>query len=261
MSESTAVSSSKEDEQKVYENLLALRVEPDGTESYGDKADQFIEWYGPEGAMVVTLLHGGSFRQNIGLDFTRPAAFALAEAGFRVALPEYRRLAGSPELTFEDARLLARHPLIGSSTWIGHCAGATMALDVLFSDEFELTHVVALAPLFDLARAVRETASENAGDISDFMGGMPVDQPERYAQFDPMRRWMELGEAQFAARGLRLDIIHGTADATVPVVRSKDLNTEPFNVAIVPGAHHNDVIRPGDDAWIFLRGALGDASA
>lgn len=261
MSESTAASPSREEEQKVYDNLLALRVEPDGTESYGTKADQFIEWYGPEGAMVVTLLHGGCFREDIGLDFARPAAFALAEAGYRVALPEYRRLAGTPEVTFEDARLLAQHPLIGPSTWVGHCAGATMALDVLFSGEYELRDVVALAPLFDLSRDVREAVASGETATVDFMGGTPVEQPERYARFDPMRRWRELGEAQFAARGLRLDIIHGTADATVPAVRSKDLNTEPFNVALVPGANHNDLIRPGDDAWIFLLGALGNSAA
>ena len=38
--------------------------------------------------------------------------------------------------------------------------------------------------------------------------------------------------------------------------RSRDLRSEPFNLAIVEGANHIDLIRPDHDAWVYLLGAL-----
>lgn len=245
-------------EQQVFNDLRSLQVLPGNIEIYGEKVDQFIEWYGPEYGKPVTFVHGGYFHDAVDLSYARPAAFALGEAGYRVALVEYRRLAGHPELTFDDINTLAHHPVLSQSVWLGHSSGGTFALDVLMDDATSVTHAVVLAPLFDLARDAYDRADSGRFEAATFLGGMPSEIPDVYAKYDPQARYAEIGPERFISRELQLDIIHGSLDETVPVQRSKELCTEPFHVAIVSDANHSDLIRPGHDAWLLLLGALGD---
>lgn len=244
-------------EQKVRDNLRALDVASLEIERYGVHPDQFIEWYGPEGGKVVCFVHGGFFHEDGTLSYLRPAAFALGEAGYRVALVEYRRIAGNTSATMEDMSVLTRHRRLRGATWLGHSAGSIPVLNVLFDPDLAPSHAVVLAPIFDLRRDVEEFKDTAKSDLARWVGGSPQQVPNAYADFDSAVAYARLGADGFSSRGYRLDVIHGALDETIPVQRSRDLAAEPFNVAIVAEANHNDVICPGHDAWILLLGALG----
>lgn len=238
--------------------LQSLDVESVEIERYGVHPDQFIEWYGPETGAPVVLWHGGYFHENGMLTYLRPAAYALGEAGYRVALPEYRYIAGQPEVTFADSATLAQHPKLAGAVWAGHSLGAVIALRALFSDDLPVDHVVALSPIVDMARAAREDSARlSVNPVRDWLQALPDENPEAYLEWEPLVLYALMGAVGFQRRALRLDIIHGALDQTVPVQRTQDLQGEPFNIAIVPGENHNDVIRPGSDSWLIFLGALG----
>ncbi|WP_124054183.1 alpha/beta hydrolase family protein [Arcanobacterium ihumii] len=244
-------------EKQVLENLLALDVASEELERYGVHPDQFIEWYGPEDGTVICFIHGGFFHEDGTLRYLRPSALALGEEGYRIALPEFRRVPGNPAPSLEDMATLARHPLLANATWLGHSAGSLNVLNVLFNTELQPSHGVVLAPIFDLRRDAEEFPNLSASKTVHWLGGTPDRIPDVYQEYDPAVRYSRLGADGFVGAGYRLDIIHGALDATIPIQRTRDLATEPFNIAIVPDANHNDVIRPGHDAWLFLLGALG----
>ncbi|MBM7824844.1 pimeloyl-ACP methyl ester carboxylesterase [Arcanobacterium pluranimalium] len=255
--DSFAADIEKTPEKQVLENLLALDVASEEIERYGVHPDQYIEWYGPEDGKVICFIHGGFFHEDGTLRYLRPSALSLGEVGYRIALPEFRRIPGNPAVSLEDMATLARHPQLAEATWLGHSAGSLNVLNVLFDTELRPSHGVVLAPIFDLRRDAEETPSLSSAATIHWLGGTPAEIPDVYQEFDPAVRYARLGADGFSSAGYRLDIIHGALDATIPVQRTRDLASEPFNIAIVPDANHNDVIRPGHDAWLLLLGALG----
>lgn len=236
--------------------LRSLPVFPDSIERYGDDPRQFIEWYGAVDAKPVCFLHGGRFLTSNSISTTRPAARALAQAGYRVALPEFRLEPGRPELAASDSLDFAHHEVLKDAVWIGHDAGGTFALNVVLAPELDPVAAILLAPIVDLARDMREDPEYDEGHTSRWIGGSPEELPDRYALYDPIFNYYQLGHAKYQAKELSVDIIHGTADEIIPVERSRDLRSEPFNLAIVEGANHIDLIRPDRDAWVYLLGAL-----
>lgn len=245
-------------EKQVILDLASLNVASEEIEKYGVHPDQFIEWYGVEGGRVIVLVHGGLISADASLSYLRPAALALGEAGYRVALVEYRRGARHPEISFEDIATLTRHKALQDATWCGHSIGAIFILNALFNPENSVKHCVGIAPVMDLRREAESKDTPMAETIIKWLGGSPSYIPDIYAEYDPAVRYAQIGNANgFSAQGYHLDIIHGTADMTVPVQHTKDFQSEPFNIAIVPDADHGDVVLPGQDAWLFLLGALG----
>ncbi|MDY5585323.1 MAG: hypothetical protein SPG61_06005 [Arcanobacterium sp.] len=244
-------------EREVVQNLLALDIACEEVERYGMHPDQFIEWYGPTDGKVVCFVHGGYFHEDGTLGYLRPAALALAEAGYRVALVEYRFIDGAPELSLEDVAALTRHPQLANAIWLGHSAGSILVFHAIFNEELAPKHGVVLAPIFDLRRDVEEFQKDTPSVLARWIGGSPTAIPDVYAQLDPAVQYARLGADAFSRLGLRLDMIHGVLDRTIPAQRTRELSTEPFNIAMVPDANHVDVIRPGHDAWILLLGALG----
>ena len=244
-------------EAEVVNALRSLDVASADIERYGVHPDQYIEWYGPKDGAPVVLWHGGYFYEDGTLCYLRPAAYALGEAGYRVALPEYRRMAGNQAVTFEDSETLARHPELEDAVWIGHSAGAVPVVRALLMDDLPVRHAVALSPILDLAQAAREdTERIGVNPVLNWMQVAPEEHLEAYLKWEPRVLYSLMGAAGFQRRGLTLDIIHGALDQTVPVQRTRDLMGEPFNIAIVPGENHSDVVRPGSDAWLLLLGAL-----
>ena len=128
---------------------------PDLVVRYGDGPDQVADVYLPAGAThrnwtgerapLAIFLHGGFWRAEYGREHTGPLAEALADAGFVVCAPEYRR-SGQPgggwPGTFDDVataadrlpRLVAKatHGLVDPDpAWTilaGHSAGGHLAL-------------------------------------------------------------------------------------------------------------------------------------
>lgn len=242
-------------DEEVLESLCALDVASEEIVSYGIHPRQFIEWYGPAAGQLVVLVHGIFADDRYGLPALRPAALALGEAGYRVALVEYRREAGDPSVTLEDTRTLARLPQLLGATWIGFSSGAIPVLDLLFGENSTVRHGVLLAPIIDLRQEVEEKGIY-AKAAQQWMGDTPEKNPDLYAQYDPAVAYARLGADAFTAEGYRLDIVHGTKDQIVPAQRTYNLAKEPFNIALVPEANHYDLICPGHDAWILLLGAL-----
>lgn len=246
-------------EAAAIEWLCSLPVVPDSVEHYGDDPHQVIEWYGDPEGKPVCFVHGGCFYAGDTLPASRPAARALARAGYYVGLADYRITDARPELTAHDAMKLAMHPVLEQAIWVGHDVGGAFAMNVVLAPETAVRCAILLAPILDLARDVREDPSGEDGATARWIGGSPEQFPDRYAMYDPMFTYYQVGQARFRARELSIDIIHGSDDEIVPAQRSRDVRAEPFNLAIVENADHIDLIRPGQDAWVYFLGALASA--
>ncbi|ADH93151.1 alpha/beta hydrolase family protein [Arcanobacterium haemolyticum] len=241
-------------ERHVLETLAALSVASEEIEPYGSDPAQFIEWYGPAEGQPVVFVHGGGFRSPLSVGHARPAALALGEEGYRVALVEMRKERGNPNVTLADLDTLAHLPQLANATWIGHSLGATLAIDVVLDPDLPPTKAIGLAPFCHLANEV-DIHPDGSG-IELWIGGKPENLPGIYTKLDPRARMKELGEARFVANELNIQIIHGEDDQTIPLARVRGNASTTIRTAIVPGANHVDLIRPGHDAWLFLLGAL-----
>lgn len=171
--------------------------------SYGDHPDQKIELYGDasQGDATVVLIHGGYWRAIFDCEHIRPLGVALAKAGFHIAIPEFRRVAGDPEQTISDLsnalRALGERPLI----LIGYSSGGHLAL--LVADEIPtVSKVIGLAPVTDLQES--QLHELGRGAVREWLG---VDAAER-SDIDPIQR---------TPLSKPVTHIHGTADERVPI--------------------------------------------
>src|SRR5215472_18908493 len=205
--------------------LTRLGRPPDLVLSYGDGTDQIADVHLPperdpaasrsaERVPLIIFLHGGFWRAQYGREHTRPLAGALAEAGFVVCAPEYRRSGqpggGWPGMFDDVAAAVDRLPalvaeatdgLVGSDpggvVLAGHSAGGHLALWAAsrhnlpagsrwHAGESAWHGVVALAAVSDLAASYRKALGRQAA--AAMMGGSPADVGEdRYFQADPSR--------------------------------------------------------------------------
>lgn len=210
---------------------------------YGPDPEQVVEIYGAAADPLLVFVHGGFFRPTIDRGHARPAAAALATARWHVWLPEYRRIPGDPDASVVDLRAVAE--LAAARTgqtgvWVGHSAGATLALlRACDSDLPPAWGVLALAGVLDLARADRENLGEGA--IAQWVGARVDSDPAAYAALDPRQRVMS-----GALRTERIGLVHGSADATVPVAHSRDF---PAPLELLSGAHHLDPVDPSSPFW------------
>lgn len=229
-------------EDAALDRLLTEEVGVGEVISYGDDPDQVCEWWGSPAHPVVVIVHGGYFRPTIDRTHARSMAAALAQAGYRVALLEYRRRPGEPTASVTDLELfdscLQGEPI----AWIGHSAGGTLVmLQGLCHPTPSL--ILALAPVADLARAATEGLGDGA--VPAWMGGFPEE--VAYTDLDPALR-LRRGESIE-----NLAIIHGEDDATVPVEHTRDL---PVPATVLSGAHHFDVIDPTSPHFATVLGVL-----
>ncbi|MFI9400702.1 alpha/beta hydrolase [Nocardia sp. NPDC052316] len=218
-------------EQAALDRLFAQSGDPGAVNSYGPHPDQVTEVFGEPGPTVV-FVHGGYFRPSIDRTHARPAARALAAAGARVVLMEYRRTPGDPMTAIADLDLLESR-LTDPALWIGHSAGGMLALTRAY---VRRAAVLALAPVADLARASRLNLGNGA--VTAWMGGTPEQQPRRYADLDP--------QVRLPSEPPGVLLVHGSDDQTVPVALSQD---SPAESVVLPHTHHFDLIDPESDAW------------
>jgi acetyl esterase/lipase len=138
------------------EVLTRPAAPPDHTAAYGSDPDQVVDLWAPRRGLgpgapagdaasakapLVVVIHGGFWRAAYDRLHSRPMANALAEAGYAVAVPEYRRV-GSPggggwPGTFDDTAAMldavgGLAAVVGAdprrTVWIGHSAGGHLAL-------------------------------------------------------------------------------------------------------------------------------------
>lgn len=231
---------------------------------YADRADAVVDVHLPPdgpGDSLIVLLHGGFWRTAYDRTHTRPLARALAEDGWVVATPEYRRVGpgngggGGWPTTATDVRtavqqlpgLLAGRGIRPTRTVaLGHSAGGHLAL-WLANEPVGLDRVVALAPVSDLTEADRLHLGSDA--TRALLGGGPDEVDYRPA--DPMTRLRDRPTA-------KIIVVHGTEDENVPVSLSRGLVRAHAWVELreLPGVGHFELIDPADPAYRTVRDAL-----
>lgn len=231
---------------------------PDLTLRYADHEDGMVDVHLPTGPArrVVVLLHGGFWKTAYDRVHTRGLARALAEDGFVVVSPEYRRVgpggAGGWPVTGQDVvdAVRALPELLSSAgvdvdasamAAVGHSAGGHLALWLATTDA-PLEHVVALAPVCDLREAIRRGLGSDAARA--FFGEIDSDLA------DPM---LLLDRRPAAA----ITVLHGTDDDVVPIDLSRGLVARhPWIELVELPADHYDVIEPTGPSYDALLGAL-----
>ncbi len=254
---------------------------PDLVIGYGASPDQVADVHLPPGRAdgstadggacpLALFLHGGFWRAEYGREHTAPLAEALADAGFVVAAPEFRRTGqpgGGWPGTFDDvARAVDRLPgLVARATGgladpgrvvvAGHSAGGHLALWAAgrrrvspatpwYRSRGPMCAVVALAPVADLESCYDQALGDQAAGA--LMGGGPAEVDDRYRNADPMR---------LLPHGVPVRLVHGTDDDRVPAQMSVDYAEraseagDPATCVLVPGAGHFEVIDPLSGAW------------
>ncbi len=265
-------------------NVLIRSARPaDLVLRYGDRPDQIADVRVPPPgalaqagrsgqAMFTIFLHGGFWRAQYDRTHTGPLAEALADAGFVVCAPEYRRSgqrSGGWPGTLDDIALAvdrlpalvaeATDGLVDARSFVlaGHSAGGHLALWAASRHRLPADcpwraaallpgcGVVALAAVTDLAACHRLGLGQHAVDA--LLGGGPARFPDRYAVADP---------ARLLPTGVAVRLVHGTADDRVPYRLSADYSARALAAGddqaeciLLPDAGHFDLIDPLSAAW------------
>ena len=263
---------------------------PDETLRYGPGPDQVASvWWPRPGAAraagaagVVLFLHGGFWRAAWDRTHAGPLAVGLAEAGFTVCLPEYRRTGGGGgwPATFDDIAAavdilpgllcnLGRDPSRdpGGVVVAGHSAGGHLSLWAAARHRLPagtpwrrpgpapIRGVVALAAVSDLTACADEGLG--GGAAAALMGGSPAAEPDRYAQGDP---------ARLLPIGVPVWLLHGDRDDRVPAPMSRSFAAraraagDQVTARELPDCDHFDLIDPRSAAWPAVRDAFRAAA-
>ncbi|MHC3473133.1 alpha/beta hydrolase family protein [Streptomyces sp. 7R007] len=219
---------------------------------YGDHPHQVYDAWpaqDPDAPRVI-LLHGGYWRYDR-MHLTPFAAY-LAEQGFDVLLPGFRRSGGAggyPE-TFDDvARIADTLPQGRPYILTGHCSGGHLALwcaargllpaGSRWHTRTLPTSVLALAPLTDLTATRRDDLSNGAA--LQLLGGAEHFE-ERLAEVDPLTLLRGAGTT-----GVPTVLLHGAADEEVPLTQFSDYAAvhRDLGTVVLPGTGHYTLIEPG----------------
>jgi acetyl esterase/lipase len=277
------------------QDVLNRPAPPDDTVRYGPGPEQVASVWRPRfGAMgvapVVMFVHGGFWRAAYDRTHVGPLAVALAEAGFLVCAPEYRRVGsgsggagGGWPGTFDDIAAavdglpgvlneLGGPPPRAGLILGGHSAGGHLALWAAARHRLPadapwhapgpspgsspgsspIRAVVALAAVSELAAAHEQRLGNGAAGA--LMGGSPADHPDRYALADP---------AGLLPIGVPLRVRHGSRDDEVPAAMSRSFADraraagDQVDGRELAGCDHFDVIDPLSAAWESVRAAFG----
>jgi pimeloyl-ACP methyl ester carboxylesterase len=226
----------------------AMREVPVTVIKYGDDLDQVLEFYGESNPTkgTLVLIHGGYWRNLFDREHMRPLAVSLAKEGFTVVLPEFRRVAGEPEVTLRDLAFAISTLEDQAITLIGYSSGGHLAL--LLADKFPtVKKVIGLAPVTDLVES--QDRELGRGAVREWLGRDATDRPE----LDPMRR-----PPIFA----RTIFIHGDLDERVPleltekyVAAMKSYGQE-IVLEILPGTSHFEMMNIPSPTYTALLRAI-----
>jgi acetyl esterase/lipase len=255
--------------------------------SYGPEPLQFGELYLPAERPgphpTVILIHGGFWRNQYGLELVDGLAADLTTRGLAVWNIEYRRVGdpggGWPNTLLDVAaaadhlRALAPGLALDLARVVatGHSAGGQLALWLagrpriptesnVASQEghapLPLAGVISLAGVVDLVLSWRLNLGDDA--VGDLLGGTPTEAPERYAAASP---------AALLPLGVPQALVHGTADARVPLRVSQDYALaalaagDQVDLIELEGVDHMTLIDPRSAAWTRAIAALEDVLA
>lgn len=235
-------------------------LRPDAVLRYDDHADGLLDVHLPStsGGVTVLLVHGGFWKTAYDRTHTRPMARALAEAGYVVATPEYRRVGpggsgGWPQTGADIRRAAGLLPELLATVGVeqgplrvtGHSAGGHLALWLATTD-VAVERVVALAPVCDLEAATRLGLGSDA--VRAFVGGADP------GTLDPLR----LYDARPATD---VHIVHGVDDVPVPVSLSRGfVERHPWVRLHEVAGGHFEPIDPGSQVWPTVLRSLAGGS-
>lgn len=213
---------------------------------YGPHPSQVIDYYGPEGARRLTMLHGGFWREAYDRAHLSPLAAELARHGYAVALAEYRRVGGGGGWpgTFDDVARAVETAWDGAEqVLLGHSAGGQLALWA--AARGGVSGVVAVSPVADLGYARELRLS--GGAVDELLGA-----EGDVAAVDPMR---------LLPLSVRTVLLHGSGDVDVPVeVSRRYAGASGAVLRELAGVGHYAPLIPGAPAFSDLLAALAEVS-
>ena len=194
---------------------------PTRTTAYGPDPAQVYDVRLPTGGgkdVTVVVVHGGFWRATYDRTHAACQAQAFADAGWPVAVPEYRRT-GMPgggwpgtgdDVAAAVAAVRADPELPDRLVLVGHSAGGHLVTWAASRPGgAELAGVVSLAGVVDLQVAFERRLGDGA--VEAFLGGTPTQRPEAYAAADPVLH------APLAP----VVLVHGADDDVVPPAVSR----------------------------------------
>ena len=225
---------------------------------YGEHALQFDELRLPETSdrhPVIEFIHGGCWLNQFSLDHVSAMSRALANQGYAVWTPEYRRFGdagGGWPGTFEDivrsigvlSELSPEHSFdLNRVVMIGHSAGGHLALWLAAQNNLPLRGVVSLAGLCDL-KAYERLGNDCAASLPGLLGGTSRDVPERWAKANPI---------ELLPIGIPVSLIHGERDTIVPLSQSESFAAAAgCELQVVRGGGHFDMVSPHANAFEII---------
>ena len=236
-----------------YNDVLSVpATEPTGTFSYGESALQNVSfWHAmPEQTQtkpnVLVFIHGGCWLNQFDRSHSDAMSSAISQAGINVYSLEYRRVGdlggGWPgsmldieaavkavkqhvKATFGDANI----------TLAGHSAGGHLALMAAARTPDDIAQVIGLAAITDIvAYANQEGSCQSA--TPKFIGAMPDEQPDKYAQANPVN----------FTYSMPVILLRGTEDKIVP---ANHTNVDSAEIITLGGAGHFDYLHPDTAAF------------
>jgi acetyl esterase/lipase len=244
------------------EICLLPKDEADHIIAYGEAAEQFGELRLPKSSgphQLVVFIHGGCWLNTYGVDHIAAVSRALADEGYAVWSPEYRRVGdvgGGWPGTFEDisksieilGELAGGYSLrLDRVIVMGHSAGGHLALwfAAQQANSLLLGGVISLAGISDLLE-YEALANECASSLPKLLGGTSLEQPDRWVQVDPVRLLPLIVPSVF---------IHGELDDIVPLAQSECMGG---TLHMVKGAGHFDMLSPHSTAFKIMCQVLKD---
>lgn len=217
---------------------------PNHVITYGSHPDQICDVYDVDvdarrRNFPIVFLHGGYWRPEYDRMHARSAAGALAKAGWRTALVEYRRTPGDPDVTVSDVleaiRCASRFFDDSRVVLVGHSAGGHLALLAGQQSSLPVHAIVALAPVSNLTLADEWDLDDGA--VRLFLGSPATARPD----LDPR---------QLPHPGTSVSIIHGIEDTIVPEEMSEEYGRHVgVPVTAIPQVGHYELIDPLSSTW------------
>jgi acetyl esterase/lipase len=235
--------------------------------SYGKDALQFGELRLPETSgphPVIVFIHGGCWLNQFSLDHVAAMSRALANQGYAVWTPEYRRvgdagggwpgafedIANSAEVLHDIAPLYSLDPSLVIA--MGHSAGGHLALWLAAQNNLPLRGVVSLAGICDL-KAYERLGSDCAASLPGLLGGTSRKMPGRWAKANPI---------ELLPIGVPVSLIHGNRDMIVPLAQSESFAAAAgCELHVVKGGGHFDMVSPHAKAFDVICQVLRRMSA